>query len=107
MSHNTHVTSADKLWLLPSDSTHYCHTYTTPEIPGTQFHTRTLLLSSSDPVLLFIVYYCLISCYFSNLCISLCSDPVLSCASHSCIHCIAVFPLALPIYLTSSYVSDS
>jgi len=85
-SHNIHMTFADNTWLVPSCCNHPCHPHATPKIPELHFHTQTRshhLLTLDSTFSLSLVY---------------CSSLTLpTCASHSCIHCLAVFPLTLPI----------
>src|SRR5882724_10766989 len=37
MSHNTHLTFANKTWLVPSHGNHPCHLHMSSKIPGTLF----------------------------------------------------------------------
>src|SRR5882724_6624981 len=86
MSHNTHVTFADKLQLVPSCGTHYCHFHMTSKIPRTPIPHLNSDTIKSQPCSLF------------SISLTSCSCPSLhSCVSSSCIHCLAVFPLALLI----------
>jgi len=49
MSCNTHVTFSDKLQLVPSHSTHYCHFHMTSEIPRTCIQCLNLDAIKSQP----------------------------------------------------------
>src|SRR5882724_8539296 len=53
--HNTYVTLAYKLWLVPSQGTHHCHFHTTSEIPGTSIPHLNLDVIKSRPC--FPLYY--------------------------------------------------
>ena len=93
---NTHVTFADKLQLDLSHGTHYCHFHMTSENPRT-----SIPCSNSDVIKSW-------HCFLFSISLASCSCPSLhSCVSHSCIHCLAVFPLTSSISLTNALFPDS
>src|SRR5882724_6132658 len=77
MSRNTHVTFADNIRLLPGCSNHSRNFASAPKLGRHPFLTLICTFSLS-------LIYC------SSLTLP-------TCASHSCTHCLAVFPLALLI----------
>src|SRR5882724_1373620 len=96
MSCNTHVSLAEKLWLVLSHSTHHCHFHMTSKIPETSVPCSKSAVIKSQP------------CFLFSISLDSCSFPSLhSCVSHSCTHHLAVFPLALLILLTNALFPDS
>src|SRR5882724_10688112 len=86
MSRNTHLTFADNIRLLPGHSNHPCHLHTLPRFP--ELCSTPKLRSHLLPTLISTFSLSLVYC--SSLTLP-------TCASHSCIHCLAVFPFTLPI----------
>ena len=80
-SQNTHMTFADKLWLVLSHSTHSWHSHTTSKIPRTP--SPNPVHGSYQVLTLFPVYsFNLTSCYL---------PPLHSCVCHSCVYCLSHF----------------
>ena len=65
-SHNTHVTLAEKLQLVLSHGTHYCHFHKTSEIPGTSVLCSNSDVIKSRPCFLFSISLASCSCPISS-----------------------------------------
>src|SRR5882724_2205530 len=95
-SHNTHVTLSDKLQLVLSHGTHYCHFHMTSEIPRTSVPCSNLDVITSQP------------CFPIGISEASCSCLSLhSCVSYSCVHFLAVLSLTLLISLINVLLPDS
>src|SRR5882672_59256 len=102
MSHNTHVTYANKLRLVLSHGTHHCHT----QLPRFPELRSMLKLGCYQVLTLSLVYSIVFSHILStpDLCISLDSDPVLSIHVYITLLCSPLHPhiLQLPAIISDS-----